>query len=113
MFKTFECRVFYLLSAGALLRERAVEEGCNDLHDSVDDVVFELSVRVFPVKRGIRNDGHVNQEALFKQAPDLVRRVYLLHLNFRVDVAVVEEVYVSFFDLGNVESIRKLQFLAF
>jgi hypothetical protein len=26
---------------------------------------------------------------------------------------VVEEVYVSFFDLGNVESIRKLQFLAF
>ena len=54
---------------------------------------------MFLVVGRVGHDGDVDQERLLEQAPDVLRRVDLLHLHFCVDVAVVQEVDVRLLHL--------------
>lgn len=86
----------------ALIREGAVKEGVDDGHDTVGDVVLHGDVGMFAVVSDVRHHAHVHQEALLKQTPHVVRCVDLLHLHFRVDVTVIQEVGICFFHLNYV-----------
>ena len=90
------------LDSRALIGEWTAEEDCDDVHQSVGDVVLQGGVRVFPVVSRVWDDGHVEEEAPLEQLPHVVRRVDLLHLHLGVDVAVSQEVDVSVFDLKTV-----------
>lgn len=92
------------LQRGAGVRERTAEEGVNDVDDAGRHVVFESSVGVLAVVSRSGNQSHVEQEA-FEQRPHVTRRVNLLHLHFRVDVAVIQEVYINLLDLHDFRQI--------
>jgi len=96
-YKTSKFR-FYL-DCRALIRERATEEDCDDIHQGVRHVVLEGRVRVLAIVGGVGDDAHVEEEAPLEQFPHVVGRVDLLHLDLRVDVAVSQEVNVGIFHL--------------
>ena len=50
--------------------------------------------------RGVGDDAHVEEERLLKELPHVVGRVYLLHLDLGVDIAVIQEVDVRVLHLG-------------
>ena len=87
------------LKCGALVWEWTTEEDRDDVHQGVCYVMLECRVRVLPVVRSVRDDGHVEQEAPFEKPPHVMWRVDLLHLDLCVDVAVSEEIYVGVFYL--------------
>ena len=58
---------------------------------------------------------HVNDERFFKQRPHVIGRVNFFHFNFCIYIAVVQEVYVSFFHLKLIRnySVRFIVFMSF
>lgn len=85
------------LHCGALVRERTIEEGANDVHNAVGHVILERRVNG---ALGGRHLPHVHEEAALEQAPHVVRRVDLLHFHLSVDVTVIQEVDVRLLHLG-------------
>jgi hypothetical protein len=62
----------YYLNCGALIREWTIEECTDDVHYTVDDVIFQGCICMFPVMRGICDISHVHQETFFEEAPHMV-----------------------------------------
>lgn len=79
-----------------MVRERTAEESRDNVHYTVGHVTLQWNILV----RRHRDDfRHISQEASLKQRPHVIGGVDLFHFHLRVDVAMVEEVYVRFFHL--------------
>ena len=74
------------LDGGRLVGERTLEERRDDVGERVGDVLLQGGVGVLPVVRGVRDDGHVEQEGAFEQLPHVVAVVDLLHLDLFLDL---------------------------
>lgn len=87
------------LNGRTLIGERTAEKSRDDTHQAVGYVVFKNSIGVFTIVSCGGYQAHVHDEGFFKQGPHVVRGVDFFHLNFRVDVAVIQKIYIRLFYL--------------
>lgn len=87
------------LNRGALIGEWTAEECCNNVHHAVRDIILKSDIGVLSVLRCRCNSSHINDEGLFEQRPHVIWSVDFFHLHFRVNVAVIQKIYVRFFYL--------------
>lgn len=84
----------------ALVGEGTAEESRYDVHQAISNVILERGIGVFAIMSRSRNESHVDDEWFFEQRPHVIRRINFFHLDFRVDVTVIEKIDVSLFHLN-------------